>query len=175
MAGRRGKKRSGKGRGRRVGGIVLAGSFILLLLYSLALRYDIGLDDIGRLLERDGGETSPPASVYSPPAEVVSEKSGEEPLRLQILNATGIKDLALQTGEKLRLWNVDAVDRGNAPSWPFPETMLIVRNGHRRAIYELARKLDGIPVVIQRRPDLMLDGTLILGHDWEKYNWPASN
>jgi len=29
-----------------------------------------------------------------------------------------------------------------------------------------------VPVLLQRRDDLMLDATLVLGQDWEDYRWP---
>ena len=193
------RKRTGSG---RVLGAVLLAAFLGLLAFSLLLRYGDALRDLkapGWLAGGGGGEApadrAAAGSGDEAPADVASAAGGgevagtprpapgaagqeEEPetrLRLQILNATGVNKLAFDTGERLRAWDVDALDRGNAPPWPFPETMLVVRDARRAdAVRDLARRLGGVPVVLQRREDLMVDATLLLGHDWRDYHWPGS-
>lgn len=155
----------------------LAVAFLLLLLLSLGLRYGGGLRG---LLPAAGGRGSGEAPRRIERAARAPERDEgereERRLRIQILNATGIDRLALQTGDGLRAWGVDVLDRGNAPAWPFPETLLLVRErGTERYedVERLARRLGGVPVILQRREDLVLDATLVLGHDWEDYDWPA--
>ena len=181
--GRRGKetvKRRGAGRGL---GPALLLILLALLAVSIGMRYGgriggwLAHSPLGRIgkgekrqeivavqpLHRSAGDATATGVELAEPYQ----------LSLQILNATGQKRLALLTGESLRHWGIDAVDRANAPAWPFPETLLLVRDGRREQIDALAERLGGVPVIVQRREDLMLDGTLILGHDWEKYHWPA--
>jgi hypothetical protein len=171
VANRKRRKRSGGG--RRAGWAV--GFFVLLLLLSLGLRHRdrlSGLSIGSRVNERsEFAQTSTPK--VTPEQEIAPEE--EKGLRLQVLNATGVNRLALDTGDRLRHWGVDTLDRGNAPAWPFPETLLLVRTeqASRLAVVErLAERLGGVPVLLQRRGDLVLDATLLLGHDWEDYHWP---
>ncbi len=167
-------------------GRILATAFVILIVFSLVVRYGDRLRDLERLLPGRGGGDA--AQLAADPGGTAGGESGstagpgkdgasrirEEPapLRLQILNATGLNKLALETGESLRAWQVDALDRGNAPSWPFPETILVLRSDRGEEVGDLARRLGGVPVVVQRREDLMLDATLVLGHDWRDYEWP---
>lgn len=165
-------------RGPAVFGLAL----ILLLVLSLGIRHRERLGGLIGGLRRQASERRTAAvpgrsPEIAPPDAAPPALATETPvLRIQIHNATGVNRLALQLGEQLREWGVDALDRGNAPAWPFPETLLIVRRNEietMAAVRELGRRLGGVPVILQARADLMLDATLILGHDWEQYNWPA--
>jgi hypothetical protein len=172
----RGKRKERGGRGL---GPALLVVLLVLLLVSVGLRYG------GRLRDRVSGLSSGGSSERGAIDSREAERRGARPpdslaggnaefgqISLQILNATGRNRLALETGERLRRWGIDAMDKADAPPWPFPETLLIVRGGRRAEIHALAQRLGGIPVIVQRREDLMLDGTLILGHDWRQYWWP---
>jgi hypothetical protein len=164
--------------GRSTGGRWLLIAFLGLLVFSLALRYAPGLrEGVDRAWrwsrERLPGDAGAPAPT--PTDEAVPAAQPDIPLRLQILNATGVSRLALERGESLRRWGVDTLDKTNAPGWPFPETLLVVRSereGCRAAVAALAERMGGVPVIVQRREDLMLDATLVLGHDWQEYRWP---
>ncbi len=169
-AARRAARQSARGRWLLV-------AFLVLLVFSLALRYasDLG-EGLGRAWDWSrgrltGGEAVAPEAVGEPEIAALPTI----PLRLQILNATGVSRLALERGEALRHWGVDTLDKTNAPGWPFPETLLVVRSGRegcRAATLALAERMGGVPVIVQRREDLMLDATLVLGHDWQDYRWP---
>ncbi|MBN2171086.1 MAG: LytR C-terminal domain-containing protein [Candidatus Krumholzibacteriota bacterium] len=184
------RKRTGSS--RVLGGVLLA-AFLGLLAFSLLLRYGDalrGLQAPAWLAAGGGGREAPASRAESAapgddapsgdgatagPVAAEPAKEPEARLRLQILNGTGVAKLAFETGEKLRAWDVDALDRGNAPPWPFPETLLVVRDTRRAAaVQDLARRLGGVPVILQRREDLMVDATLLLGHDWRDYRWPES-
>ena len=170
-AARRAARQSSRGRW-------LLAAFLVLLVFSLALRYAPGLGeglDRARRWSREhlagGGEAAAPEATGEPEIAALPAIS----LRLQILNATGVSRLALERGESLRRWGVDTLDKTNAPGWPFPETLLVVRSereGCRAATAALAERMGGVPVIVQRREDLMLDATLVLGHDWQEYRWP---
>lgn len=163
------RKAGAPGKGRWLLVAVLA-----LLLISLGLRY------LPPLL--GGAERAWRWSRERAPVETVTAGHSLEaaalpaiPLRLQVLNATGVNRLALDKGEALRRWGVDALEKTNAPDWPFPETLLILRSGREGALESLralGERMGGVPVIVQRREDLLLDATLILGHDWEEYHWP---
>lgn len=150
---------------------VFGGSFLFLLLFSLYLRY--GDELFGPRAESPTKSVETPASYQrhgSRPSEALPLD-----LRLQVLNATGLSGLALRTGEGLRPWGVDVLDRGNAPPWPFNETLILVRGEKREAAERLGDYLGGVPVLLQRRGDLMLDATLVLGQDWRRYDWPGQD
>ncbi len=168
------KKRRGRSGARR-GAILAIVIFALLFVTSLAMRHRDRLADFS-ILPRDDDRASTTDRRVSRKASAPETATAESPgLRLQILNATGVNRLALETGDRLRHWDVDTLDRGNAPAWPFPETLLLVRaeKPARQAVVEkLAKRMGGVPVLLQRRGDLVLDATLLLGHDWEDYHWP---
>ena len=160
------------GQARESGGSALVwifGSvFISILAFSLTLRYG------ERLMRPEEPELAADRSE-----EVLVRLQGTRPadapplgIRMQVLNATRVPGLALRKGESLRSWGVDALDRGNAPPWPFNETLLLLRAGEREPVDRLSTYLGGVPVLLQRRDDLMLDATLILGQDWQRYTWP---
>jgi len=150
---------------------VFGSVFLSIMAFSLTLRYgDIVLRPASQNEDAERNE------------EIVERRHSSRPkdadplgVRLQVLNATRITGLALDKGESLRSWGVDALDRGNAPPWPFNETLLLVRGGERAAVDRLSEYLGGVPVMLQRREDLMLDATLILGQDWNRYTWPREN
>jgi hypothetical protein len=147
---------------------------LILVAVSLWVRYGGAMGGWMDGLKRQAQAPAIPEAQDEPPWAMRSgEDDQTQPLRLQVLNATGRPRLALETGDMLRTWGVDALDRGNAPEGAFPETLLIVRGERQEAVAELARRLGGIPVILQRRPDLMLDATLVLGHDWANYRWPG--
>ncbi len=144
--------------------------FLSVLAFSLTLRY-------GDLVLRPAQEESAEIKREDLARERRIESSRPDDaealgLRLQVLNATRVPGLALRKGESLRPWGVDALDRGNAPPWPFNETLLLIRGGEGEAVERLSDYLGGVPVLLQRREDLMLDATLILGQDWQRYTWP---
>jgi len=170
-AARRAAGRSSRGRWLLV-------AFLALLGFSLALRYAPGLGEgLGRAWRWSRGQLPGAGETAAPTAadEAALAAQPAIPLRLQILNATGVSRLALERGESLRRWGVDTLDKTNAPGWPFPETLLVVRSereGCRAAVAALAERMGGVPVIVQRREDLMLDATLVLGQDWQDYRWP---
>ncbi len=174
--GSRKRKKSGGGKALPIVG----GLFLLLLLLSVGIRYRGELGELVASFGRGEGSSGGLASAPRRAAvESVAESLEPEPdasaIQLQILNAAGVDRLALDTGDRLRLWGVDTLDRGNAPAWPFPETLLLVRSdeeSRREAVEDLAARLGGVPVIMQRRRDLVLDATLLLGHDWDDYRWP---
>ena len=150
---------------------LIGGSFLLLLIFSLFLRYG------ARVFEPRAGTG---AETVEAPASYQrhSHRPEDAPplaLRIQLLNATGVSGLALRTGEGLRSWGVDVLDRGNAPPWPFNETLILVRGRQLESAEQLGRYLGGVPVILQRREDLMLDATLVLGQDWRRYDWPGQD
>ncbi|MDP6419170.1 MAG: LytR C-terminal domain-containing protein [Candidatus Krumholzibacteria bacterium] len=160
-------------RGQRIGGFFffLSLVFLVLLVFSLVLRYGEPLqENVDRWIAigKSGDSKEEPLIL---PHDVGDRKLA---LRIQILNATRVQGLAARTGEILRVWGVDTLDRDNAPPWPFNETLLLLRRGKDDELKILSEWLGGVPVLTQKREDLMLDATLIMGHDWKRYKWPDS-
>ncbi len=168
------KKRRGRS-GSRHGTILAIAIVALLFLISLTMRHRDRLAGFSLLPRGDEQAAIPDRRAPRKASAPEPAEAAEQGLRLQILNATGVNRLALETGDRLRHWDVDTLDRGNAPAWPFPETLLLVRAekpGRLAVVEKLAKRLGGVPVLLQRRGDLVLDATLLLGHDWENYHWP---
>lgn len=150
-------------------------AFLALLLVSLGLRYLPPLIGGAGRVWRWSRERAPVEDLAAGSSLEATALLPAIPLRLQVLNATGVSRLALDKGEALRHWGVDALEKTNAPDWPFPETLLILRSNREGALESLrllGERMGGVPVIIQRREDLLLDATLVLGHDWEEYHWP---
>ena len=153
-------------------------AFLVLLGFSLALRYAPTLGEgLGRVWQRGR------AAAARPRGRARTRRRGGGGRGAAAGHPAAPADLERDRGEPARPgagrgaapWGVDTLDKTNAPAWPFPETLLVVRSereGCRAAVAALAERMGGVPVIVERREDLMLDATLVLGQDWQEYRWP---
>lgn len=88
-----------------------------------------------------------------------------ETAQIQVLNGTAMPELARSVATRLRNRGLDVVSVGNADSGQYPETIVLLRRGERTVADMVSRRL-GIGVVLQQLDaTLLVDVTVILGHD----------
>jgi hypothetical protein len=86
--------------------------------------------------------------------------------QVQVLNGSGVPDLARQVADQLRDRGLDVVSVGNADASGYGETLVLLRRGHPSIAAMVARRLGmGVPLQ-QLDPTLLVDVTVILGQDW---------
>lgn len=85
--------------------------------------------------------------------------------QVQVLNGCGASGLARRVAEKLRDEGVDVVSVGNADSQDYAETLVLLRRGDISVARRVARLLGGGVPLEQLDPTLLIDVTVILGHD----------
>lgn len=94
-----------------------------------------------------------------------SASSVPETAQVQVLNGTGIPELARSVATTLRDRGLDVVSVGNADTDRYSETLVLLRRGEPQIADMVSRRL-GLGVVLQQLdPTLLVDVTVILGHD----------
>jgi len=89
----------------------------------------------------------------------------EHPLRIEVLNGTGISGLAHTAKRELLRLGVDVIDAGNADHFGYEESVLIARK-EGTDVEEVGRRLGCKHVIEQLRDGTLEDATLILGADY---------
>ena len=84
--------------------------------------------------------------------------------RIEILNGTGQKGLARDAAAAARKKGIDVFQVGNADSFTYEESMLIVRR--EGDVGALAQAVGCGNVVVQLKKDSFVDAALILGADY---------
>lgn len=92
----------------------------------------------------------------------------EDRIRVEVLNGMGEREAAAQAAERLRDMGFDVVYFGNASTFDHETTSVLLRSDRRDGVLRLADSLGVESVVDRPSPDLYLDGTVILGKDWER-------
>jgi hypothetical protein len=88
-----------------------------------------------------------------------------ETAQIQVLNGTAVPELARSVATLLRDRGLDVVSVGNADSVHYPETIVLLRRGEPAVADMVSRRL-GIGAVMQQLDaTLLVDVTVILGHD----------
>jgi hypothetical protein len=115
-------------------------------------------------------------SFYRRSAVVSEQDLSPLPLRIQILNGCGEKGITelvekrLGAGAEGVIYHV--VDRDNAQSFGFPQTLVVDRSGNREAALKLAKLLGVEPrnIITQKLADNVqdLDFTIVVGADFQK-------
>ncbi len=94
-----------------------------------------------------------------------SVQRAPESAQIQVLNGTGVPELARHVATRLRDCGLDVVSVGNADSPRYPETLVLLRRGDAALADMVSRRL-GLGVVLEQRDaTLLVDVTVILGHD----------
>lgn len=115
---------------------------------------------------RRGGGMASDAPVRS--AEVTTTV-GERRVSLEVLNGAGDKGAAERVSDHLRDLGFDVKTFGNARGgFDYDETVLLDRSQRPGAAAAISSALGGVPVKVDPAPELYLDATLILGHDWRR-------
>lgn len=92
----------------------------------------------------------------------------EDRIRVEVLNGMGEKGAASRAAERLRDMGFDVVYFGNASSFDRETTSVLLRSDRLNEVRRLADSLGVDSLVDRPDPDLYLDGTVILGKDWER-------
>ncbi|MBN2543932.1 LytR C-terminal domain-containing protein [bacterium] len=96
--------------------------------------------------------------------------NAQESIRVEVLNGCGVAGIASDFANFLRSAGIDVLAPENAASFGFPETIILDRTGNRTEADSLV-KLLGLPSdkVILQRKDGIVDATLIIGKDFDRY------
>jgi hypothetical protein len=110
---------------------------------------------------------------------VVEQEVQEIPqiLQIEVLNGCGVKGVAAQLTDYLRLQGFDVVKTDNFESFNVTETMVIDRRGNRENGIRIADALGlGEERVLQEVNDAyLIDATLIIGKDFQNlYGWQST-
>lgn len=98
------------------------------------------------------------------------ERSAGRPIRVEVLNGSGVNKAGYGLAEVLREKGFDVVAIGNADRSDYEETLVLDRVGESKWALAVAEELGTEPAFRQRNDDLLLDVTVILGRDRaEKY------
>ncbi|MCZ6767257.1 MAG: LytR C-terminal domain-containing protein [bacterium] len=90
-------------------------------------------------------------------------------VRIEILNGTGVSNLAKETARALMIGGVDVLKVGNADRFDYKESVLIART-RRGNIEDLATRLHCRNVIEQLKSGSLVDATLIIGADYRRLN-----
>jgi LytR cell envelope-related transcriptional attenuator len=133
--------------------VVLLGAGVLLGSFLLEWR--------GQKLETPAGES------FGGLPSSLANGSRDERISVEVLNGGGEPGAAAQVTQALREAGYDVKTFGNAGSFEYDETIVIDRSLRPGAARSVADALGVDSVVSEPRPDLYLDATIILGHDWK--------
>lgn len=140
---------------------LVAAAMVVVLVAVGFLLGSFWLDWRGAEL-RAGGDGSVEGPAVSLP------EGWEDRIRVEVLNGMGEKGAASRAAERLRDMGFDVVYFGNASSFDHEATRVVLRSDRRHEVRRLADSLGVDSLVDRPDPDLYLDGTVILGKDWER-------
>jgi hypothetical protein len=150
MSRRRKRKRPNGLVGLAILGLAGAGVWI-----GAGLVDDAG-DLIPRALDRSAGDTVGPPPVPSPWDRV----------RVEVLNAGGVRGMAASARDELRDAGFDVVHYGNASTFEQVESEVILRGGTAEAAENVARALGIEQVRVEQDASLLVEVTVLLGSGW---------
>lgn len=105
------------------------------------------------------------ASVGLRAVRVAGGHGGHAP-QVQVVNGSGIPELAQRAADALRAQGLDVVAVGNADAQNYDETVVLVRRGNAGIARQVASVLGHGQVMEQRDPSLLVDVTVVLGRDY---------
>ncbi len=86
--------------------------------------------------------------------------------QVQVMNGSGIPELAQRAADMLRARGLDVVTVGNADAQSYRETLILVRRGRTGIAQQVAAALGHGQVLEQRDASLLVDVTVVLGRDF---------
>ncbi len=98
------------------------------------------------------------------PAGGVSRGDGG-PIRVEVLNGSGIGRAGIALAEDLRSKGFDVVDIKNADRQDYAHTLVLDRVGSVESARAVSEAIGAADPVLQRNADLLLEVTVILGRD----------
>ncbi len=92
----------------------------------------------------------------------------EDRVRVEVLNGYGEPGAASAAAGRLRDMGFDVVYFGNAASFEHDSTVVLLRSDDRSGVLRVADSLGVGGIDARPEPGLRLDGTVLLGPDWER-------
>ena len=108
------------------------------------------------------GALSTPAE--SPPAQLNLANR----IKVEVLNGVGEAGLARRFADRMRELGFDVVATDNADHFEHQVTHVLDRSGRLGAAVEVAGGVHTDSVAVAIDPDLFLDATVVVGHDWQE-------
>ena len=106
-----------------------------------------------------------PADPVAPPS---SQRNLANRIKVEVLNGVGEAGLARRFADQLRERGFDVVATDNADHFDYRITHVLDRSGRLGAAREVAEGLHADSVSVALDPDLFLDATVVVGHDWQE-------
>ncbi len=92
--------------------------------------------------------------------------AGRRAPQIQVLNGSGIPELAQRATEVLRAQGLDVVQTANADAQAYPHTLVLQRRGNPAVAHQVAGALGAGRVMQQLDATLLVDVTVVLGRDY---------
>lgn len=96
--------------------------------------------------------------------EVARRQEGD-PIRVEVLNGSGLDRAGIDLAEALRAKGFDVVDIRNADRKDYEQTLVLDRVGNADYAGAVAEAIGAASPVLQRNDDLLLEVTVVLGRD----------
>lgn len=93
-------------------------------------------------------------------------KVQRRPPKVQVVNGSGVPELAQRAARHLRERGLDVRDIGNADADTYGRTLVLLRRGDPAVARRVAQALGSATVLEQRDPTLLVDVTVVLGRDF---------
>lgn len=116
---------------------------------------------------RDGPPSRPPVRRNADPPGDAAHDLPEARPRVEVLNGMGRAGTARRAAERMRDMGFDVVYYGNADRFDHPRTLVWLRSSDTAAGRRVADSLGVDGVTPRPAPDLHVDGTVVLGADWD--------
>lgn len=105
------------------------------------------------------------ASVALRAVRAAAGRGGRAP-QVQVMNGSGIPELAQRAADALRAKGLDVVAVGNADAQNYDQTVVLLRRGNPGVARQVASVLGRGQVLEQRDAALLVDVTVVLGRDY---------
>ena len=89
-------------------------------------------------------------------------------IKVEVLNGVGEPGLARRFADQLRERGFDVVATDNADHFEHQVTHVLDRSGRLGAARDVASGVHSDSVAVVLDPDLFLDATVVVGHDWQE-------
>ncbi len=162
MSPRKGARKRG-GRSRRAGSARGWGGLLILVLAGAGVWYGAGFVDgdgnlVTRSLDRDETTAPPiPRPIPEPGARV----------RVEVLNAGGVRGMAAAATDELRDAGFDVVYYGNAGRFDAEASEVVLRWGLRENAAAVAEALGIERVLVDMDSTLLVEVTVRIGSEWK--------
>ncbi len=126
-----------------------------------------GITLFGVYLSSEGEVDGPSLTLERPvPRSSDAPPATWDRVRVEVLNAGGIRGVAGEARDRLRERRFDVVYYGNAPAFDRETSLVLDRTGMEGAALEVARALGIRRVEVAPDTTVYVDVTVLLGTDW---------